>query len=84
MDQRNFHCWNYRRSIVKFAQLNPGTEFIFAETKILENFSNYSAFHHRSIYILKLTDIDGTELELLEKEFSMVDNAIFTEPDDQV
>lgn len=80
LDQRNFHCWNYRRSIVNIGCLSSQNEFSFSESKILENFSNYSAFHHRSSYI---THIDKPISEVLSFELQIVENAIFTEPDDQ-
>jgi geranylgeranyl transferase type-2 subunit alpha len=48
--------------------------------KIQENFSNYSAFHHRSKFI----KTNATSLmTALPAEFSIVKNAVFTEPDDQ-
>jgi geranylgeranyl transferase type-2 subunit alpha len=55
-------------------------EFDFSTEKINENFSNYSAYHHRSVYIRK-TGILATDI--VEAEFSMIENAIYTEPDDQ-
>ena len=45
--------------------------------KISENFSNYSAFHHRSV-LLKASL--GLSREVLESELYIVENAIFTEP----
>eukprot|EP01040_Poterioochromonas_malhamensis_P021419 gene21419-25837_t len=50
-DQRNFHCWNYRRAIHQRSQLPPLHEFEYSTEKIQENFSNYSAFHHRSCFV---------------------------------
>jgi hypothetical protein len=79
-DQRNFHCWNYRRSIHDLSGRSDLDEFAFSTDKIRENFSNYSAFHHRSKYLSALTDpLDVT----LSAELQIVENAIFTEPDDQ-
>lgn len=80
-DQRNFHCWNYRRHIVSSGKCSHSDEFKFSTEKIVENFSNYSAFHHRSIYIMAM--LDQNCKECLAQEFSIVENAIFTEPDDQ-
>jgi hypothetical protein len=58
----------------------PEVELSYSSEKIQENFSNYSAFHHRSLYIKKA----GQNLrDILPAEFSTVENAIFTEPDDQ-
>ena len=80
VDQRNFHCWNYRREVVKLGNISSEDEMEFSMKKIGENFSNYSAFHHRSVY---LKDCDGDINDRLEKELSIVHDAIFTEPDDQ-
>lgn len=80
MDQRNFHCWNYRRAIIRLGKIDHLSEISFSMKKIEENFSNYSAFHHRSVYI------KDTVCDLavgLQEELGIVHNAIFTEPDDQ-
>lgn len=81
-DQRNFHCWNYRRDIHLRSGLPNSQEFDFTTKKIQENFSNYSAFHQRSKY-LQFTVVEGDLNAVLEGELSLVENAIFTEPDDQ-
>lgn len=79
-DQRNFHCWNYRRAIHQRSSIPPQSEFNYSTEKIQENFSNYSAFHHRSCYLKDA----GMDIEaLIEQECSVMENAIFTEPDDQ-
>jgi geranylgeranyl transferase type-2 subunit alpha len=79
-DQRNFHCWNYRRFVVAAGNVSPEAELAYSQEKIQENFSNYSAFHHRSNFI----KTNATSLmTVLPAEFSIVENAIFTEPDDQ-
>lgn len=85
-DQRNFHCWNYRRHLVSVAGVPHATEFEFSTEKISENFSNYSAFHHRSVFIKSLVSATNTQEEnqtIFEEEFAVIENAIFTEPDDQ-
>lgn len=79
-DQRNFHCWNYRRAIHQRSGIPNQSEFKYSTEKIQENFSNYSAFHHRSCYLKD----SGMDIDMLiENECSVVENAIFTEPDDQ-
>ena len=80
-DQRNFHCWNYRRYIVILGAVSPSKEIHFSLTKIQENFSNYSAFHHRSVYIKD--NLSNSPTEVLPEELALIENAIFTEPDDQ-
>lgn len=79
-DQRNFHCWNYRRSVFERSGLPFEMELAYSTEKIQENFSNYSAFHHRSIFIKQCR---GDMEDILNEEFSIVENAIYTEPDDQ-
>lgn len=79
-DQRNFHCWNYRRFVVAASGVAPDEELDYSAEKVKENFSNYSAFHHRSLYIKR----SGKSIvDVLPEELSIVENAIFTEPDDQ-
>jgi geranylgeranyl transferase type-2 subunit alpha len=81
-DQRNFNCWNYRRHIATLENIAPHTEFTFSGNKIKENFSNYSAFHHRSFYFRSILNSLNYN-DQFNEEFSIVENAIFTEPDDQ-
>ena len=82
-DQRNFHCWNYRRFVAAISGASAQSEFEFSTLKLNENFSNYSAFHHRSVYITQLALTESNFQHLIMTEFSLVENAIFTEPDDQ-
>ncbi|RYH19534.1 hypothetical protein EON65_25955 [archaeon] len=79
-DQRNFHCWNYRRAVFQRSGLQPSSELDFCLDKIQENFSNYSAFHHRSIYI-KYAEMSMQEI--FDSEWPLIENAVYTEPDDQ-
>lgn len=158
LDERNFHCWNYRRYIMgcimdittifdepnkedvikscmngawKFTEFVSGSkstpligaqmttikfiepqlkkglstssakqkfykiiqsEFKFTLDKILENFSNGSAFHYRSkllpiIFLLGSNAEKGLDslfhFKLVREELEIIRNAIFTEPDDQ-
>lgn len=79
-DQRNFHCWNYRRLVIQRACAGSEDELAFTSEKIQENFSNYSAFHQRSVFLKELSLLPS---DVLEAELSIVENAVFTEPDDQ-
>lgn len=95
-DERNFHCWSYRRYIVDCLlrlwkiDNNVGpiwnsiheNEMSFSLIKIQENFSNYSAYHHRSVYIQCMSDVSQKKKQI-ELELKIIENAMFTEPDDQ-
>ncbi|KAI9919464.1 hypothetical protein PsorP6_017601 [Peronosclerospora sorghi] len=77
-DERNFHCWNYRRHVCKLAGVSREDQFAFTTKKIEPNFSNYSALHHRSITLL-----DPLMVDVLLDEISMVQQAVFADPDDK-
>jgi geranylgeranyl transferase type-2 subunit alpha len=57
------------------------TEFDFTSQKIQQNFSNGSAFHHRSLLLQVM--LDQNYDVSLEQELELTHNAMFTEPDDQ-
>lgn len=87
-DERNFHCWDYRRYTVKKANISPEDEFNFSTEKIKENFSNYSSWHYRSkllplIHPDQSGDVERVEEGALMKEFDLAQNAFFTDPYDQ-
>lgn len=42
LDERNFHCWNYRRYVARVADVSQEKELTFSMHKIEHNFSNYS------------------------------------------
>ena len=49
LDVRNFHGWNYRRSLLQKLPDHPLIkEWEYSTTKIFQNFSNFSAWHYRA------------------------------------
>ncbi|OAQ22081.1 protein prenylyltransferase [Linnemannia elongata AG-77] len=96
MDARNFHGWDYRRYIIRQLDLKDKeekgkvldraqSEFDFTTSKIHKNFSNYSAWHNRSTLLGKLAEDMSTEEReaIVDNEFDLVKNAIYTDPEDQ-
>uniref|UniRef100_M4C4N4 Geranylgeranyl transferase type-2 subunit alpha n=1 Tax=Hyaloperonospora arabidopsidis (strain Emoy2) TaxID=559515 RepID=M4C4N4_HYAAE len=78
LDERNFHCWNYRRHVCEMAGVSKTDQLAFTTKKIEQNFSNYSALHHRSTVLPEPITVD-----VLSSEIELVQQAVFTEPDDQ-
>ncbi|KAI8759264.1 geranylgeranyl transferase type-2 subunit alpha [Biomphalaria glabrata] len=87
LDERNFHCWDYRRFVVHSAKIPPEEEFEFSLRLINNNFSNYSSWHYRSkllpILFPDATQPMGVSEDALLKEYELVQNGFFTDPDDQ-
>ncbi|KDO32778.1 hypothetical protein SPRG_02476 [Saprolegnia parasitica CBS 223.65] len=77
-DERNFHCWNYRRLVARVAKTPLDDVLAFTMTKIEQNFSNYSAFQQRTLVLPS-----PLPLEVAMMEIELVKQAVFTEPDDQ-
>jgi len=93
---RIVHGWDYRRYIIRQLDLKDKgandkildraqSEFDFTTTKIQQNFSNYSAWHNRSTLLGKLAkNLSNEEREaIVDSEFDLVKNAIYTDPEDQ-
>lgn len=97
LDDRNFHCWNYRFTIFKMIlEFFPDKflcfldkELQFTINMIKKNFSNFSSWHYRSklipIYFEK-KQIDWNSPEALnffKTDLEYITNAIYTDPKDQ-
>jgi len=87
VDARNFHGWNYRRFLARFMGVPDEEELKYTMDKISDNFSNYSAWHTRSILLSNLLIQQSKGFESKQKifseEFELVTQALFTDPSDQ-
>ena len=50
------HCWNYRRHCIRMAESPSENELDYTLKLIHKNFSNYSAWHQRSLLLPKIYD----------------------------
>ncbi|RWS24434.1 geranylgeranyl transferase type-2 subunit alpha-like protein, partial [Leptotrombidium deliense] len=84
MDERNFHCWDFRRFVCHSENIPIEEELDFSLKKVEENFSNFSSWFYRSslfteAHTRKIIDFTG----FWNDEYSMVESALFTDPSDQ-
>lgn len=78
------HCWDYRRFCSKQKGSTIKEEFDFTTKKVEDNFSNYSAWHQRSVLLPLLFENDQEGFkQALQEEFELIKNAFYTEPNDQ-
>ncbi|KAJ5078782.1 geranylgeranyl transferase type-2 subunit alpha [Anaeramoeba ignava] len=89
VDERNFHCWNYRRFVVEKGKQSLQDEWEFTTEKIEQNFSNYSAWHNRTKLLNKINKLDDSKTDEkltpfnFRNELDFVTQAFYTDPDDQ-
>lgn len=80
-DERNFHCWDYRRFVVPHCKhVTREAELSRTQQLISCNFSNYSSWHYRSML---LTNARLKDDKILKEELELTQKAYFTEPNDQ-
>ncbi|XP_011864432.1 PREDICTED: geranylgeranyl transferase type-2 subunit alpha-like isoform X2 [Vollenhovia emeryi] len=86
LDERNFHCWDYREFVVQKAGISNEEELEFSTTKILSNFPNYSSWHYRSRILTKMFGTTSKEIPIVDdiyrEELNLVMNATLTDPND--
>jgi geranylgeranyl transferase type-2 subunit alpha len=85
MDERNFHCWSFRQFVIKNGGISKFDELKYTYERICTNFSNYSSWHYRSKLItdLYLQNTQHKDPDIFKNELSLIENAIFTDPNDQ-
>lgn len=75
-DPRNFHAWEHRRAE---AGGEAEAELAFTAELLARDFSNFSAWHHRG----RLLAAGPLPPARLRRELELVQNAVFTDPQDQ-
>eukprot|EP00051_Salpingoeca_urceolata_P008530 m.106795 g.106795 ORF g.106795 m.106795 type:complete len:577 (-) comp15802_c1_seq2:164-1894(-) len=93
MDERNFHCWDYRRHVCSQCADDKGApdkELQYAMDLIETNFSNYSAWHYRSSLLPVVHPADeacatsvGVAEDVIRNDLEMVQNAFYIDSGDQ-
>ena len=88
LDERNFHCWTYRRFVARLASVPAEKELDFCLGKVETNFSNYSAWHYRSkllpvVHGARDGAVGPAYEEQLRNELTLLRSAFFTAPEDQ-
>jgi len=79
-DERNFHCFQYRRKVAELSRHSPEDDLKFAEKLVERNFSNYSGWNLKIQALKELPEL--LTLERIQEELGLANNAMYTEPDD--
>jgi len=87
-DPRNFHAWDYRRYILRSCpasmRRSEVDELKYTTHKIESNFSNFSAWHQRSLVYSRLWEVNpAAKTAALDAEFELVKQALYIDPNDQ-
>ncbi|KAI0295550.1 hypothetical protein BC826DRAFT_1008361 [Russula brevipes] len=83
---RNVLAWDYRRYVLTSTPVRrpEKAELAYTTKKIEANFSNFSAWHQRTKVLSSLwASGEVDRASSLQKEFELVQNAMFTLPEDQ-
>lgn len=76
LDERNFHCWDYRKYISDIAGTCPKNDLAFTTEKIKSNFSNFSAWHLRNkIFCQALGDVEKSSTVEVDKSLGPHDES---------
>lgn len=75
------HCWAYYLWILEQGKISKESDLTFVTSQINANFSNYSAWHHRSVIFS--TYSSNEIISNAKSEFEWLLNAFFTDPSDQ-
>ncbi|KAF8570563.1 hypothetical protein P879_06912 [Paragonimus westermani] len=73
LDERNFHCWDYRRFVVSQGKIPTTSELLYTEESIGMNMSNYSAWHYRSELLSSSHPSSDTSLPVSPPPSQIVD-----------
>lgn len=87
-DERNFHCWDYRRLVVREGGVAAERELRYSLRLIERNLSNFSAWHYRAKLLPALHPPQRgcphpVEEAVFREELQRVVQAVFTDPGDQ-
>ncbi|MCJ1283491.1 Rab geranylgeranyltransferase [Xylographa opegraphella] len=98
LDSRNFHGWGYRRIVIaalerpELCDKSAGpsmvkSEFDYTTRMIRTSMSNFSAWHNRSVLIIRRLDelaaCDDERRQMLDEELILIQEGLYTDSRDQ-